>query len=363
MMDQSCTRIPADVLNKELFFEISHDLLCIAGYDGYFKLVNPAFSKLLGYTDEELLAEPIDTFVYPDDRNLTSMYREKLRQSIPLLNYENRYVTKSGEVVWLSWTSIPRDEERQVFAIAKNVTHTKILEKDRNALLTNLTKINQDLKQLTYTTSHDLRSPVSNLLSVFSLLDTSKIEDAETLEFISILKSAAESLKDSLNHYVDILVQKDLLTVRKDEISLSQSLDKVRLSLRSLIENSKATINVDFSAFDTVQFNAAYMESIFLNLITNSIKYVIPQHYPVIYVRTKLVNGARQLIFSDEGIGFNLDAVKDRVFGLNQTFHNHIDAKGIGLYLVHSQITSLGGNITLESKPNQGATFTLSFKG
>ncbi|WP_439584897.1 PAS domain S-box protein [Dyadobacter bucti] len=235
MIDQSCTRNPADLLNKELFFEISHDLLCIAGYDGYFKLVNPAFSKLLGYTHEELLSEPIDSFIYPDDRSLTSIYREKLRQSIPLLNYENRYVTKSGEVVWLSWTSIPRDKERQVFAIAKNVTHTKILEKDRNELLTNLTKINQDLKQLTYTTSHDLRSPVSNLLSVFSLLDTSKIEDAETLEFISILKSATESLKDSLNHYVDILVQKDLLTVRKEEISLSKSLDKVRLSLRSLI--------------------------------------------------------------------------------------------------------------------------------
>ncbi|WP_439584896.1 ATP-binding protein [Dyadobacter bucti] len=119
---------------------------------------------------------------------------------------------------------------------------------------------------------------------------------------------------------------------------------------------------MDFSAFDTVQFNAAYMESIFLNLITNSIKYVIPQHYPVIYVRTKLIDGARQLIFSDEGIGFNLEAVKDRVFGLNQTFHNHIDAKGIGLYLVHSQITSLGGNITLDSKPNQGATFVLTFR-
>lgn len=363
MIDQSCTANPAEILNKELFFEISHDLLCIAGYDGYFKLVNPAFSKLLGYTDEELLSKPIDSFVYPDDRSLTSMYREKLRQSIPLLNYENRYVTKSGEVVWLSWTSIPRDEERQVFAIAKNITHTKILEKDRNALLTDLTKINQDLKQLTYTTSHDLRSPVSNLLSVFSLLDTSKIEDAETLEFISILKSATESLKSSLNQYVDILVQKDLLTVRREEISLSKSLSTVCQSLRSLIENSKATIHVDFSAFDSIQFNAAYMESIFLNLITNSIKYVIPQHFPVINIHTETIGGIKHLIFSDKGIGFDLNAVKDRVFGLNQTFHNHIDAKGIGLYLVHSQITSLGGNITLESQPNEGATFTMSFKG
>jgi len=351
-----------EALNKELFFEISHDLLCITGYDGYFKMINPAVSKLLGYSNEELLASPVNTFVYHEDQYLTSKYRENLKKSIPLLNYENRYVTKTGEIVWLSWTSIPRDEDQLVFAVAKNITHTKTLEKDRNELLTNLTKINQELKQLTYSTSHDLRSPVNNLLSVFSLLDTSKIEDKETLQFISMLEIAAESLKSSLNHYLDILVQKDLLAVKKEKINLQESLNAVRQSLKSLIENSRTKINIDFSEFTDIQFNAAYMESIFLNLITNSIKYVIPGCFPVITIYTRNAGNCKQLIFSDEGAGFDMDAVKDRIFVLNQTFHNHIDAKGIGLYLVHSQLTSLGGNITLESKPNQGSRFTLSFR-
>ncbi|MEO6286476.1 MAG: PAS domain-containing sensor histidine kinase [Dyadobacter sp.] len=351
-----------DQLHKALFFEISQDVLCIAGYDGYFRMVNPAFTKLMGYSSEELLSRPIDTFIYIDDRELTSKHREELKKSIPLLNYENRYVTKAGEIVWLSWTSIPSDEEQLVYAIAKNITHKKTLEKDRNALLANLTRINQDLKQLTYTTSHDLRSPVNNLLSVFGLLDTSKIEDAETLQFIDILKSATESLKDSLNQYVDILVQKDLLTVKKEEISLSASLNVVMHSLKTLIENSRTTIHVDFSDFDDIRFNATYMDSIFLNLITNSIKYVIPHQTPVISISTQRSGNMKQLIFTDQGAGFDMDLVKDRIFGLNQTFHNHSDAKGIGLYLVHSHLKSLGGDITIESKPNEGAKFILSFK-
>ena len=128
-------------------------------------------------------------------------------------------------------------------------------------------------------------------------------------------------------------------------------------------EDKNVTIRVDFSEFDEVQFSIAYMESIFLNLITNSIKYVLPHHFPVIHIFTRKANGIKQLIFSDEGIGFDMEAVKDRVFGLNQTFHDHIDGKGIGLYLVQSQMTSLGGSVVLESKPNEGARFILSFRG
>src|SRR5687768_3827552 len=162
------------------FFELTPDLLCIAGYDGYFKKINPSVSNLLGYTMEELYARPINDFVHPDDKGITAKVREELTKCKPLYNFENRYLTKSGEIVWLSWTSLPVDSDQLIFAIAKNVTHKKRLEAERNAMLSNLTKINEDLRKLTYTTSHDLRSPVNNLLAVFNLIDTSKISDGET---------------------------------------------------------------------------------------------------------------------------------------------------------------------------------------
>jgi signal transduction histidine kinase len=104
------------------------------------------------------------------------------------------------------------------------------------------------------------------------------------------------------------------------------------------------------------------MESILLNLITNSIKYARPDHFPVITISTRILNGVKQLIFSDEGQGFNMDEVKDKIFGFQKKFHHHIDSKGIGLYLVYNHVTSLGGEITIESKINEGTTFTISFK-
>ncbi|MCF2489224.1 PAS domain S-box protein [Dyadobacter sp. CY347] len=353
---------PRTSFDKDLFFRNSADLLCIAGFDGYFKDINPAVSNLLGYTEHELLTSPIDTFIHPEDRDVTRQYRDKLKNNKPLLDYENRYVTKNGEVIWLSWTSIPRYEEKLVYAIAKNITHLKLLERDRNVLIANLTKVNRELKQLTYTTSHDLRSPVSNLLSVFDLMDISKITDGETLLFLDILKSAAESLKSTLDHYVDILLQKDLLTVKIEELDVEHSLNKVRSSLESLIQNSKAIFHIDFSENRTVKYNQEYLESTFLNLITNSIKYAIPGRNPEIFIKSIRNAKTTQLIFSDQGLGFDLGAINDKVFQLNQTFHNHADGKGIGLYLIYNQITSLGGSVLLESKPNEGARFTLTFK-
>lgn len=114
--------------NLEYFFELSPDLLCIAGFDGYFKRINPAVSKTLGYTEEELFARPINSFVYPDDQDVTSRKRDMIRHGSPLLHFENRYVTKTGEIVWLTWTSMPIRSEKVVFAIAKNITYKKRLE-------------------------------------------------------------------------------------------------------------------------------------------------------------------------------------------------------------------------------------------
>ena len=187
-------------LSLEPFFNLSMDLLCIAGYDGYFKKVNPALVQLLGYTEEELFSRQIREFIYEEDRDMTARYRDNLTNNVPLVNYENRYVCKSGEIVWLHWTSIPLEDENLIYAIAKNITHKKKLEKERIEHLIDLVNKNQELKQLNYTTSHDLRSPVNNLLSIFGFLDFSKIDDDEILETLDYMKMATEGINNSLNN-------------------------------------------------------------------------------------------------------------------------------------------------------------------
>ncbi|HJR99304.1 MAG TPA: PAS domain-containing sensor histidine kinase [Flavobacterium sp.] len=347
--------------NFEHFFDISHDLLCVAGYDGYFKRINPAVSKLLEYTEEELMARPINDFVYSKDKEKTNTARNELRIRTPLFSFENRYLTKSGHVVWLLWTSIPVDDEKLIYAVAKNITHKKELEFERKLHLKKLTEINNDFKQLSYSSIHDLRSPVNNISSILNLIDTDKIKDEETLELIGILKISTDNLKETFNDYIKILNSKKKLDIPLKTLDFNNTLNEVLISINALIQNSGATIDIDFSKANTVLFNKSYLKSIFLNMLTNSIKYAKPNTLPKISIRSEKQNNSIQLIISDNGIGFDLEKVKDKVFGLHQTFNEHTDSNGIGLYLVHNYITSLGGQILLDSKINEGATFTISF--
>ncbi len=112
----------------EAFFELTPDFVCIAGKDGYFKNINHAVVNGLGYTKEELMASPISAFMHPDDVQHTIERRNDLFKGNALLNFENRYITKQGEVVWLQWTSTYFSEWEIVFAIAKNITPRKIAE-------------------------------------------------------------------------------------------------------------------------------------------------------------------------------------------------------------------------------------------
>ena len=345
----------------EPFFEQSMDCLCIADYEGYFVKINPAFIKLLGYSEEELKSKLISEFIYPEDQERTAAFREALKRNVPLVNFENRYLTKSGALVWLHWTSIPQENERLIYAIAKDITHVKNLEKERISHLSQLSRINKKLKQQNYSTAHDLRSPLNNIMSLVNLIDLTKIDDADTKEILSLIQLSAEGLKDSMNTYIDSYKEGDVLDMEMEEVDFKKAFNKVQNSINSLIERASVKFHIDFSAMTTVNFKDIYMESIFLNLITNSIKYARPSIPPEITIRTIQENGEKKLIYADNGRGFDMEKVGGLIFKLNQKFHSNEDSKGVGLYLVHEQVTSLGGNIEVDSHVNQGTTFTIRF--
>ncbi|MBC7867487.1 MAG: PAS domain S-box protein [Gloeobacteraceae cyanobacterium ES-bin-316] len=109
-------------------FEITPDLVCVASKEGFFKKVNQSVIKKLGFTEVELFARPIASFIHPDDLERTSYTRKKLLEGEILLNFHNRYISKSGSVIWLEWTSVYFAESELVFAIAKDITSRKLQE-------------------------------------------------------------------------------------------------------------------------------------------------------------------------------------------------------------------------------------------
>ena len=109
-------------------FSFSPDIICVAGMDGYFKEVNPAMSRLTGYSKDELLNHPISSFTHPDDRLKTEIEIDALNIDEGSKTFQNRYITKSGKVIWLSWTTRTFVEERKIYSIARDVTEQKELE-------------------------------------------------------------------------------------------------------------------------------------------------------------------------------------------------------------------------------------------
>lgn len=119
----------------EDLFNLSLEMLCVAGTDGYFKQVNPAFERVLGYRSDELLSRPLLDFVVPEDRQKTHLELQKLSQGMPSVGFENRYRTKSGAIRWLSWTAMPEGEDGLLYATASDVTARKRAEERFRLLL------------------------------------------------------------------------------------------------------------------------------------------------------------------------------------------------------------------------------------
>ncbi|MGE3825981.1 MAG: PAS domain S-box protein, partial [Bacteroidia bacterium] len=112
----------------EKFFSLSFDMLCIAGVDGYFKKLNPAFEKVLGYTNEELLSKPFLEFVHTDDLQATLNEVDKLSKGLPTINFSNRYYCKDGTIKNIDWTCAPDVATGMIYAAAKDITQQVALE-------------------------------------------------------------------------------------------------------------------------------------------------------------------------------------------------------------------------------------------
>ena len=220
-----------------------------------------------------------------------------------------------------------------------------------------------ELKQFSFITTHNLRAPLTNLLSICKLIKPEKVTDPRTLKLIEAFKISTNDLNDTLNDLISILIIKEDTKLETKNIDIEEWLNKAKTSINMKLIEEEVTIEEDFLAAPTINFYGIYLESIFLNLLTNAIKYRHPDRSPIIKIKTERgTDNSTMLTFSDNGIGMNMKIVKGKIFGLHQRFHENIDGKGMGLYLIHSQITALGGTIEVDSEEKVGTTFTIHFK-
>ncbi|MBP6460076.1 MAG: PAS domain-containing protein [Crocinitomicaceae bacterium] len=328
--------------------------------------VNPAFSITSGYNSNEIVGKSLEIFrgsnsdLQEYDKLITAI-KTKQECQVETLSYK-----KDKEPYWVNFTMLPvynSDEELSHWvSIQRDVTEDKKQEVEKEQLIKELTQNNKDLQQFSYITSHNLRAPLSNLTGLLNLIEDIPIENPELKEIIDGFNKSTHLLNDTINDLVRVIIIKDNPSIEKESLLLKDIFEDVFSQLDFLIGLHKPIIKFDFEEVSFLNTNKSYLESILLNLLTNSIKYKSDSRKLKINIVAHQLEDSVVLIFKDNGIGIDLERNKDKVFGLYQRFHDYPDSKGLGLYLVKSQVETMGGTISIDSKVNVGTTFTLTFK-
>lgn len=328
--------------------------------------VNPAFSRMTGYKAEDVIGKSALVFmnkfsVRNDIKKLAEALKKKEEFTFESLNKR-----KNKEQYWVNISMIPiTDKDNQHshwISIQRDISIEKEREKEREQLISELTQNNKDLKQFSYITSHNLRAPLSNLTGLLNLVEDIPIENSELKEIINGFSKSTSQLNETINDLVNVIIIKDSPSIQKEDIVIKDVFENVFNQLSFIISLKKPIIKMELNNTQTISLNKSYIESILLNLMTNSLRYLDPNRQLKIWIGSKKTATETTLTFKDNGIGIDLERNKDKIFGLYQRFHDYPDSKGLGLYLVKSQVESMGGNISVESQVGIGTTFTVVFK-
>lgn len=329
--------------------------------------VNPAFTNMTGYKTEEIINNSFGLLRGPNTeisvlKRISQIIKNKEEGLLEIKCYK-----KDKTEFWLRFTLIPiynsENELSNWVSIQRDVTEEKNQEKEKEQLIKELTQNNKDLKQFSYITSHNLRAPMSNLIGLLNLTEDIIIEDPELNEIINGFSKSTHLLNETIEDLTKVMIIKDNTSIQKENISLKEIFENVFSQLTNQIEIHKPILKLDLEKVSVFNTNKAYMESILLNLLTNSLKYKSNDRIlRITIIASQIDENTIKLSFKDNGIGIDLDKNRDKVFGLYQRFHDYPDSKGLGLYLVKSQVEAMKGSISIESQVNKGTIITLTFK-
>ncbi len=254
------------------------------------------------------------------------------------------------------------DEIDRILLVTQNITEAKKAEEERNHLIKDLKSQNEELQRFAYIISHNLRAPIVNITSLLDLYNNGNPNDPENVEIIDNLKVATDILNNTLQDLIDVVAIKKNKLPKIEKVDFNNLVSNIETSLNKQLAESKAIIVKNFSQSSSINYVYSHLENFLTNLTTNAIKYRNHNRQLKINIKTYLDGEYTVIEFKDNGIGIDLERYGDRLFGLYQRFHSHVEGKGLGLYLVREQIRAHDGNLHVESEVGVGTTFYVYFK-
>ena len=272
---------------------------------------------------------------------------------------------RAAELVIANKELVFQNEEKEKRAAELVIANEELIfqNEQKEKMTADLIHRNKDLEQFTYIISHNLRAPVANIIGLSSRLQQVNLEEDIKRQIAEGLSTSVKKLDEVIRDLNDILKIRQKVDESKQVINLTQFASDIHLSIEKMIENENAVIIWDFSEVNEIVTIKSYLHSIFYNLISNSLKYRQPGVPPAIKIKSQKLNNKIILSFKDNGLGIDLNKLSDQVFGLYKRFHADIgEGKGIGLYMVKTQVESMGGKISISSEVNVGTEFRIEFE-
>jgi PAS domain S-box-containing protein len=341
------------------FFEMSLDHLCVAGFDGYWKRLNPSWTRTLGWTAEELMSRPLIDFVHPDDRAETLAAREALTHGQPLLGLANRYRCKDGTYRWFEWRSISHVDRGLVYATARDVTALREMQQqlilaDRMA----------SVGMLAAGVAHEINNPLAYVIANLDML-VEEIRPLDAGPFSAHVTDWIQLLRESRQGAERIRkIVRELKTFSRAEAERRSVIDVqpvIELSINMAFNEvrHRARLVKDYGATPAVEADDSRLGQVFINLLVNAAQ-AIPEG-DVEGNEVRIVTGTDEvgnalIEIRDTGPGIP-EGVVARIFDPFFTTKPVGLGTGLGLSICHSIVTSMGGTITAENGPLRGAVF------
>lgn len=364
LRDISALRLAED--ERDRFFSLSLDMLCISSADGYFKRLSPAFTRILGWSIDELLARPYLDFIHPDDHAATLIEVERqIEAGEPVQSFENRYLHKDGSWRVLSWKSVPQPDGR-IYAVARDVTefkqtaqHIVSLNEELMARHAALEASNRELESFSYSVSHDLRAPLRHIDGFARMLaeDSAEILPKESKRYLQVINDSAKRM----GHLIDDLLAFSQLgrkPVAELTVDMQNLVETVITELRA--GDPKRPLHFELSALPEANGDPALLKQVWANLLSNAVKYSAPRgELAKIVISGEIMDKHIHYSVSDNGVGFDM-RYADKLFGVFQRLHSQdqFEGTGVGLAIVQRIIHRHGGSVAANAELDHGACFT-----
>jgi PAS domain S-box-containing protein len=344
-------------VERDRFFELSRDLLCVAGFDGHFTRLNASWEKTLGFTREELQAEPWLAFVHPDDRESTLAVGADVMAGKEAIAFENRYRCKDGSYRWLQWNATPWLDQGVIFAVARDVTEQRRHETELLAAKETAEAANRELESFSYSVSHDLRGPLRAIDGFSQVLaeDYGNALDAEGRRYIERVRNGCRRMGELIEDLLQ-LSRLSRTEIRREAVDLGDVARHVVEELQ--MRDPARRVHLEIAGNAAVEGDVRLLRIVLENLLSNAWKFTRHVETARIEFGVTSLKGRPTFYVRDNGAGFDM-AYAGKLFGAFQRLHrvDEFEGTGIGLATVQRIIHRHGGQVWAESEVGSGARF------